>query len=79
MTNNIISEQVSTTGAASARLLRRADGRIVVQLSAPIGAGRRLRLDLGIGQTRATAEALVAILRDVDRVLYPLADRGENP
>jgi len=77
MTNTLLSEKVSTTGAANARLIRRPDGRVIVQLGAPIGAGRRLRLDLGVGQCRATSEVLAAIVSELDRLLYP-RERGED-
>ena len=68
---DVLTEKISATGAANARLIRRPDGRVVVQLGAPIGAGRRLRLDLGIGQCRATAEVLTAIVADIDALLGP--------
>ena len=57
----------SKTGAASAQFLPLGNGKTIVFLFVPVGAGRRARLEIGIGQARATHEALTHVLNEIDR------------
>jgi hypothetical protein len=63
------SEFSSTTGAANARLLLLDHRRPMIVVAVPVGSGRRLRIELGIGQARAVQEALGLALEAVDKRL----------
>lgn len=72
----LLSEHYSQTGAAQLHLLRRSDGKVIFQVSVPIGTGRRVRVDLGPGQARAVAEVLTAAIADLDQLLGPRTNAG---
>ena len=55
----------SETGAAKAQVYSTLAGRPVVGVGIPVGTGRRLTLELGIGQARAVHEVLTVVLNEV--------------
>jgi len=61
----------STTGAAKAQFSAPLGGKPTVFLHVPVGAGRRLRLEIGVGQAVAVYEALGLALADVERHFGP--------
>jgi hypothetical protein len=65
----------SATGASKGQLVLSPGKSPHVVLHVPTGAGRRLRVELGVGQARAVAEVLSLILDDVDRLLPPRRER----
>lgn len=63
---------VSKTGASSAEfIIVPTTGKPIINLTIPVGGGRRMRIEMAIGSARAAAEVLALALADVEHALGP--------